>query len=204
MTHTVRQGSNGIVQDQQVFMLILMERKHQGLQDETKVRNQLSARLLLQGCKGWTGGLLHSLVRVQDALQQLRHERLQVWVVRLAHNPMRVTRQGPASDGSNQSLLVWQAEVYQVWDQLGKMLNHSGHAALSDCSQCKDARFFNFPFTVEEGFFEDREQNWKQIVAENACQDVEGCGWTFSEVPVWERAVVIATAFVVACVTLKS
>lgn len=52
VSHRVRQRSDGVVEDQQVLVLIFPERKHQRVQDEAEVRHQLRARLLFQGCKG--------------------------------------------------------------------------------------------------------------------------------------------------------
>lgn len=52
------------------------------------------------------GGLLHPLVAVQDALQELSHEGFEVGVWGLGDHPMRVATQGPAGDGAHQGLLV--------------------------------------------------------------------------------------------------
>lgn len=68
VAHGVGQGSDGIVQDEQVLVLVLGESKHQGLEDVTEVGHQFRARLLLQSGEGGAGCFLHALVAVQDAL----------------------------------------------------------------------------------------------------------------------------------------
>ncbi len=42
----------GVVENEQVFVLVLAESKHQRVQDEGQVGHQLRARLLLQSGKG--------------------------------------------------------------------------------------------------------------------------------------------------------
>lgn len=104
MPNGVCQSTNGVVEDEQVLVLIFPERKHQSVQNETEIWNQLCARLLLQSrkCTEKTlqsyfitlklfrskyssifslisntpaGGLLYPLVAVQDALEEFCHER---------------------------------------------------------------------------------------------------------------------------------
>lgn len=49
--HRVGQRADGVVQDEQVLVLVLAEGEHQRVQDKAEVRHQLRARLLLQGGK---------------------------------------------------------------------------------------------------------------------------------------------------------
>lgn len=51
MADGVCQGADGVVEDQKVLVLIFPERKHQCVQNETEIWNQLGARLLLQSRK---------------------------------------------------------------------------------------------------------------------------------------------------------
>lgn len=50
--HRVSQCADGIVQDEQVFVLVLPKGKNQCVQYEAEVGNQLCAGLFLQGGKG--------------------------------------------------------------------------------------------------------------------------------------------------------
>ena len=155
-------GGGCNLQDQQVFMLIFVESEDQGLENEAKVRNELGAGLLLQGGECAAGGLLHPLVAVQDPLQQLRHQRLQILLVRLLANPVCISRQGPAGDTPHQSLLVTQA-VDKVGYKLTEVGHHSGHASLCDCSQRQDAGLLHLPFRMEESLLQDWEQDRQEL-----------------------------------------
>lgn len=50
--HRVCERSYGIVKNEQIFVLVLAEGKHQGVQDECQIGHQLCAGLLLQSGKG--------------------------------------------------------------------------------------------------------------------------------------------------------
>lgn len=52
VSHRVGQRSYGVVKDEQVFVLVLAEGKHKGVQDERQVGHQFCASLLLQRGKG--------------------------------------------------------------------------------------------------------------------------------------------------------
>ena len=56
VSHRVSQGADGIVQDEQVLVLVLVEGEDQRVQDVGQVGDQLGTRLLLQGSKRTTGG----------------------------------------------------------------------------------------------------------------------------------------------------
>jgi hypothetical protein len=56
---------------------------------------------------------------------------------------------------------------------------------------------------MEEGVLEDGQQDGEEVVPEDAGEDVEGRGRALAEVPVGQRAVVVAAALVVASLTLK-
>ena len=72
-------------------MTVCFETNISNLKLPIKNDEHYRASLLLQGGKGGAGGLLHPLVRVQDPLQQLRHQRLQVLVVRLLAHPVGIS-----------------------------------------------------------------------------------------------------------------
>lgn len=52
--HGVCQGADGVVKNEQVFVLVLAESEHQGVEDERQVGHQLCASLFLQSGKGTT------------------------------------------------------------------------------------------------------------------------------------------------------
>jgi len=52
MPHRVCKCSDGVVKNEQIFVLVLAEREHQCVQDDSQVGNQLRAGLLLQSGKG--------------------------------------------------------------------------------------------------------------------------------------------------------
>lgn len=72
--------------------------------------------------------LLHPLVSIQDAFEQLRHEGLKVSVRRLAHHPVGVAAERPAGDGADQRFLVAQT-LDEVRDELRQVRHHALHAA---------------------------------------------------------------------------
>lgn len=49
VAHRVCQSSDGVVEYEEILVLVLSEGKHQRVQDEAQIGNQLRARLLLQG-----------------------------------------------------------------------------------------------------------------------------------------------------------
>lgn len=51
VAHRVCQSSDGIVEYEEILVLVLSEGKHERVQDEAQIGNQLCARLLLQGGK---------------------------------------------------------------------------------------------------------------------------------------------------------
>ena len=51
VSHGVGQRPDGIIEDQQVLVLVLAKGEHQGVQDEAQVGDQLCACLLLQSSK---------------------------------------------------------------------------------------------------------------------------------------------------------
>lgn len=71
--HGVGQRADGVVQDEQVLVLVLGEGEHQGLEDVAEIGHQFCAGLLLQGGEGGAGCFLYTLVAVQDALQKLKN-----------------------------------------------------------------------------------------------------------------------------------
>jgi hypothetical protein len=75
MPNRVSQGSDGIVQNKQVLVLVLAEGKDQRLQNETEVRNQLSAGFLLESGKSRACCLLHSFVAIQHSFKKLKNWR---------------------------------------------------------------------------------------------------------------------------------
>ena len=83
VANRVCESSDGVIEDEQILGLILGEGRHQHLHKQTEggrgadledlcqVRHQLSAGLLFQSGKGRARSFLHSLVGIQDPLQQL-------------------------------------------------------------------------------------------------------------------------------------
>ena len=195
MTHTVRQGPDGVIEDQQVLVLIFVEGEHESLQDEAQVGDKLRAGLLLEGSEGGAGGLLDSLVAVQDPLQELRHEGLEVLLVRLLHHPVAIAGEGPAGDAADQRLLVRQAGD-EEGDELGEVRDHPAHAALSDGAQGEDAALLHLPLGVEESLLEDGQQDGQQLGEEHVGQNIQRCSRTLSQVPVREGAVIVKTIIV--------
>lgn len=51
VAHRVCQSSDGVVEYEEILVLVLSEGKHERVQDEAQIGNQLCARLLLQGGK---------------------------------------------------------------------------------------------------------------------------------------------------------
>lgn len=51
VAHRVGQGANGIIEDEQVLMLVLAKGKNKSVKDIAEVGHQLCAGLLLQGSK---------------------------------------------------------------------------------------------------------------------------------------------------------
>ena len=74
VSNGVCQSPNGIIENKEVLSLVLLEGRHQHLQDVPKVRNKLCARLLFQGRKRTAGRLLDTLIGIQNTLQQLERE----------------------------------------------------------------------------------------------------------------------------------
>lgn len=52
VTHWIRKSPNGIIEDEEILVLVLSKGKNQSVQDEAQVRNQFCACFLLQGGKG--------------------------------------------------------------------------------------------------------------------------------------------------------
>ena len=71
MAHRVGQRTDGVVEDEQVLVLVLAERVHQRFENETQIGHQFGAGFLLQRSEGRTGRLLHALIAVQYPFQQL-------------------------------------------------------------------------------------------------------------------------------------
>lgn len=52
VAHRVGQGANGIIEDEQILMLVFAKGKNKSVKDIAEVGDQLRACLLLQGSKG--------------------------------------------------------------------------------------------------------------------------------------------------------
>ncbi len=65
------------------------------------------------------------------------HQRLQVLLVRLTHDPVRITTECPTRDRSNQGLLI-----RQTHDQVGNQLRQVGNHAIHTTCNCKTALAF--------------------------------------------------------------
>ena len=55
---------------------------------------------------------------------------------------------------------------------------------------------------MEEGVFEDGQEGREEVVSEDAREDIQGRCRALPQVPVRKGAVVVAAAFIVACVAL--
>lgn len=75
--------------------------------------------------------LLHPLIAIQDAFEQLSHEGFEMGVRGLADHPVGVAAEGPAGDGADQSFLVTQT-LNEVGDELRQVRHHALHAAWED------------------------------------------------------------------------
>jgi hypothetical protein len=67
----VGQCSEGIVENKQILLLVLVESERKVAQDWLEEWHKLSASLLFQGCESAAPGFLNSLVSVKDHAQQL-------------------------------------------------------------------------------------------------------------------------------------
>ena len=71
MAHRVGQRADGVIEDQQVLVLVLAEGKHKRLEDEAEVGHEFGARLLLERRERRARRFLYALVRIQHSLQKL-------------------------------------------------------------------------------------------------------------------------------------
>ena len=70
--HCIRQRADGVVQDQDVLVLILVKREDQIPKDRLQVGNNLGARVLFQSREGAAPGFLHAFVVVENHPKELR------------------------------------------------------------------------------------------------------------------------------------
>lgn len=71
LAHGVRQRAERIVQNEQVLLLVLLERKGQVAQDGVEERRELGSGFFFEGGECGTARFLDALVAVQDATEQL-------------------------------------------------------------------------------------------------------------------------------------
>lgn len=72
VAHRVRQSSDGVVKYEEILVLVLSKGKHERVQDEAQIRNQLCARLLLQGGERTEGKKRTPRIKSLAFLQTLR------------------------------------------------------------------------------------------------------------------------------------
>lgn len=70
VANRISQSANCIIQDQQVLVLVFPKGKHQSIQDEAEIRNQLCARLFLKGGKCTKIKVKQELVLVSDKIRE--------------------------------------------------------------------------------------------------------------------------------------
>lgn len=66
VSHRVGQRSYGVIENQQVLVLIFPESENQRVQDEAEIRDQLRTGLLLQGGEGAVWGGKETQVRTSE------------------------------------------------------------------------------------------------------------------------------------------
>ena len=131
--------------------LVLAKCEHQVLQDGLEVRHELQQRVLLEGGEGGAGGLLHLLVVVEHALEELLHQRPQVAVALggalgvLGHDPLGVARQRPTRDAPDERLRVVE-RLDQPRHELRQVRLDVVDAPLGDGPQREDARLPHLPW----------------------------------------------------------
>lgn len=143
------------------------------------------------------GGLLHPLVAVQDAFEQLGHQGFEVSVGGLTDHPVGVATEGPAGNGAHQGLLIAQA-LDEVGNELRQIRYHPLHTAwqkkeiegkiiiflfalslslalltLSNGTQHEDAGLLDDPVGVEKQAFEEGEEMRKQLIPKHVGENVE-------------------------------
>ena len=129
----VGEGANGVVQDEEVLLLVLVEREDEVAEDGPEEGLELRAGLLLERRKRRAARLLHTLVVVEAHLEEALHggdEKLLAVFGRrvLLDGPARVPTDGPACDRPDERLRVVE-RVDQEAHQDGQVLLNAGDAA---------------------------------------------------------------------------
>lgn len=132
-TDRVGQGSDRVVQDEQVLLLVLVERKDEVAEDRPEERLEFGTRLLLERRERRAARFLHALVVVEAHLEQAFHRRNKVLLLVLGggvvlDGPARVPSDGPACDRPDERLRVVE-RVDQETHQNGQVLLNAGDAA---------------------------------------------------------------------------
>jgi hypothetical protein len=74
-SHCVRQGPDGVIEDEHVFVLIFVECKNEVTQDGLQVWCELRPCVFLECCKSAATGFLYALVVIQDHAEKLGRQR---------------------------------------------------------------------------------------------------------------------------------
>eukprot|EP00906_Rhabdomonas_costata_P036246 RCo050888 len=146
--HCIREGHHGVVQDEEVLLLVLREARRQAFDDGLQVGNQIRLRLLLQGGEGGARRLLHPLVVVQQPQQKNFQQGLEerfVVMDALADDPPRVPAECPTSNGPHQGLRLGGKSADEVGDQHLQVGPHPRKAPLGDSPQRQDRALPHLP-----------------------------------------------------------
>ena len=107
-SNAVGKSSDGIVQDEQVLLLVGRESVDQGLENAKQVGDQSLAGLLLQGSESTASSFLNTLVVVADhaqkSLDQWDEVKRAILSVGGVDAPASIASQSPAGNGTNQRL----------------------------------------------------------------------------------------------------
>ena len=200
VSNAVGKSSDGVVQNEQVLLLVGREGVDQSLENAEKVWNQGVASLLLQGSESTASGLLNTLVVVADHAQKTLNQRNEVDGAILGLGgedaPAGVTTQSPAGDGTDQGLGVLEG-LDEVGDQSGKVGLDSGHAALSNSSQGQDTALSVLPLGVEELGLEEGQEDIEHGVSIDSRKHIQGRCRALAEVPLHVDIVLIIIVLII-------
>eukprot|EP00732_Lithocolla_globosa_P001504 Lithocolla_globosa_v1_NODE_763_length_3322_cov_30.849403.p2 type:complete len:115 gc:universal NODE_763_length_3322_cov_30.849403:1490-1834(+) len=91
VSNRISQGSNSVIQNQQILVLVFVEGPDQLVKNWFKIRHNLLAGIFFQSCKRAACSFLHTLVVVQYSFQQLLHQWFKVnGTVRLLNTPVGI------------------------------------------------------------------------------------------------------------------
>lgn len=129
----IGEGTDGVVENEEVFLLVLVEGVDEVRQDGPEERLELRPSLLLERRERRATRLLHPLVVVEAHPQEALHRRDEVLLLVLGRRvlldrPARVPAYCPARDGADERLLVVERVDEEV-HQDGEVRLDAGDAA---------------------------------------------------------------------------